>query len=589
VLFTPALFLSTTRVFGVVDIDDANKTRPFSQMTRPAPTDAYDAVGAVRSDVDGVPAIGGKIGTGFLADVSSEPELSKRVVVTAAHVIPDPFNWFERDEVGAKPIAGLAIPHPGYVPLNTNDVALLLLAEPVTNATPLKFGPSVPATGTDVAFVGERNGTRVGLGSIGITPPALLHIPHLANIDPKTHVAEAGDSGGPILASFGGENLVVGVSSFVYRKNIFGDVRSDYADAAGVPISWPIYSGALRVDNGSDLNKKFVHGDLIEVRQPTQVGYDRDSLHPSLSKGKVLFANVSEEFPDKRVFGIGRTENTNDYRPASELSAELLGILNRDDLRVGYTTTYIFGEGVGDGCAGCTDPPPLLRVLTVGESGILNGQDASFSITSGGVFTSMFHNLGTLNVEPFSVRRRSGTRTETNPAWLVVNGPLLNEKTMTNNKGRVIISKNCIDCLGPPLPVAAGMADETPENGAAFIQTVDGELSIVWDETLYAQFPPFEVEGDVLVDGTVNVVVPDSISLAQGAHLRLFEYGGVADFSNAQVTLQQGGMTLPLRLMASNGVIMGVAVPEPASLGLLAFACIICRKHRLTRGKRVRG
>jgi hypothetical protein len=501
------------------------------------------------------------IGTGFLAAVSTDPELSKRVVVTAAHVIPFPFNWFERDEVGAKPVAGLAIRYPGFMGQKQLDVGLLLLEERVTDATPLQFGPSLPEVGADVAFIGERNGTRVGLGSIGSTFPNTFGA-NVFQVDPKGHVAEEGDSGGPILARFGGDNLVIGVNGFLYRRGVLGFAFDDIVDRSGVPTDWPLYSGNVRVDNGSGL-ASFVHGEhnnvnLIAVRPPNVQAYipwDLDELDKlDDPTNKVLFSNLSESQPEKKKWAI----HGDFYGFGGHEPLQVRGILNKDDLNVYYREYMVIDE------EGSTYPARILDyvgVVNVGDSGILNAKGGRFNVVSGGVITAMFHNRGTLDVSPFTRRPHSPTPLENHrgefPAWLVVNGPLLNEGEMVNNRGRVIVSKSCLDCLSSQLGVTAGMGDE--ETGADFLQTAEGVLSIVWDASLHAQFPPFEVEGDALVKGRVEVALPNTVPFTEGLKLRLFEVGGLSNLSQAKASIKFGERAYPARFSVENGEVSVIA------------------------------
>lgn len=125
--------------------------------------------------------------------------------------------------------------HPDYNKIFTNDVAMLLLAEPVTQVIPvtLNADPTVPTDGANVEVIG------VGSLTESATPqfPHYLQVAELQSVNSATCVtdyaqilsingttqmcAEApgkdscqGDSGGPLLSASGESFTQIGIVSF---------------------------------------------------------------------------------------------------------------------------------------------------------------------------------------------------------------------------------------------------------------------------------------------------------------------------------------------------------------------------------------
>jgi hypothetical protein len=115
------------------------------------------------------------------------------------------------------------------------------------------------------------------------------------------------------------------------------------------------------------------------------------------------------------------------------------------------------------------------------------------------------------------------------------------------------------DCINAPGCVGAGQsAGAFDANGAHFVQTGDAELSILWDQSLYSQFAPFEVEGDVQIEGRVEVALP-TVPFTEGLKLRIFQVGGLANLSQAQASIKFGERAYPARFSVDNGEVSVIA------------------------------
>ncbi|HEX5752117.1 MAG TPA: S1 family peptidase [Archangium sp.] len=149
--------------------------------------------------------------------------IAPRVVVTAAHCLrneplhvivgPDPSDWREYL------VAIEQVAHPAWNPLTSqNDVAVLLLGQPVATARPVPLGPLPPGAGeqgASVTVVGYGH-THFGEGD-PLRREGSARVVHAGDTRFRTEPAPAqvcqGDSGGAALSGVEGGEVLVGITS----------------------------------------------------------------------------------------------------------------------------------------------------------------------------------------------------------------------------------------------------------------------------------------------------------------------------------------------------------------------------------------
>ncbi|MBU0608608.1 MAG: trypsin-like serine protease [Armatimonadetes bacterium] len=141
-----------------------------------------------------------------------------KTVLTAGHCVDGGSIRFEVG--GYKYNAAQVKRHEYYGGGNSNDVALVILSQAVTNVTPMPIATKAPTVGQNIVLVGFGN-TSEGSGNYGTKRMGNNTISSLGNTTlsfngssgAKSNICN-GDSGGPTFAEYGaGNEVVIGVHS----------------------------------------------------------------------------------------------------------------------------------------------------------------------------------------------------------------------------------------------------------------------------------------------------------------------------------------------------------------------------------------
>ncbi len=209
-----------------------------------------EVIGGVRTPDDKFPGVVGLLydfGGGQLGLGCTGTFIAPDVVLTAAHCI-DPevtggitpgFITFGHDTTSARPptyAVSRVVKHPSF-DINANvgdglgqffDIGLVFLAAPITDHTPVRM--PTPELGTalaiddELAIVGYGQTSDADPNSVGVMYDAVTGVRELAPTELRVSSGGGdpqnchGDSGGPALATFDGEQRVVGVVSRSYQS-----------------------------------------------------------------------------------------------------------------------------------------------------------------------------------------------------------------------------------------------------------------------------------------------------------------------------------------------------------------------------------
>ena len=220
------VFVATLGACGPVPDDDVQSPTTTDPVLEEAllggrATDVHPAVGLVVMESGG-------FCTGTL--------IAPRVVLTAAHCVVEPVAAFYTGSgapIGREERARHGISraldsmeehvvidqagHPGYdrdTCGESPDLALLLLAQPVSRVSPVAFAPSTAAqvgrACTAVGFGGHGSGTRMTWAQKRAGSEEIVAVsPRSVTVRARSAIADHGDSGGPLLCG----DKIAGVTS----------------------------------------------------------------------------------------------------------------------------------------------------------------------------------------------------------------------------------------------------------------------------------------------------------------------------------------------------------------------------------------
>lgn len=166
--------------------------------------------------------------------------IAPNVILTAAHCVQKPLRAFRtngkdhaiRDKRSAPFYLDLWCPNP------TNDVAVVRLAQSITDIAPIPFGKAPPNTGSSCTAIGfgihntasgtvERMRKRQGTSRIKEISNGSIKVEY------ETAVADSGDSGGPLLC----DGTIVGTVG-CHNDDEWPKHRYEYYERTDKVLSW---------------------------------------------------------------------------------------------------------------------------------------------------------------------------------------------------------------------------------------------------------------------------------------------------------------------------------------------------------------